>query len=500
MEHGKYLKMNSELIFKHIKNNILRYTVTFSAIVHVIGYIVCTSCGTEPDLTKEKIIKVKTIMPLPDKPAQKIIPEQEKNFKREQPKKIRRPEPLMARMRERTPMAKIAKAVAPSPVVKKTPATVNRLNKTYKSMKIMQQTLSTISPSANLKKYSQINISHVSPIKPRTMKTERSTVKSLSKITHRQISKSLLAVNHLKTQSSARLVAFKSDLSPSHPASHTRKMQQLNRKFTFGPTVITGFAPMVVSKQEMNIEARSPENFDTQVHRSTERATPITGFTSAPPQPASHARKTQHLSREFTPGPTEIAGIAPIVASKQEINIEARSPENFDTQVHRSTERATPITEFTSASPSGPVNLMQMSSIPAGFNEIFSNGEDRANDNTISKTLNSSGEKENVNAVHLGRIKLAFSSQVRTKIAQTKYYPPTARRRGYEGEPVVTFILGNTGDLLEVSIENPSRHKLLNEAALDAVKSASPYPPIPELLKVKTLRFNLPISFILEGP
>lgn len=432
MEHGNYLKMNSELIFKHIKNNILSYTITFSAIVHVIGIIFFPSWGSEPDLTKEKIIKIKTILPLPDKPAQKIFPEQEKNFEREQSKKIRQPEPIMPRLRNITPMAKIAKVVAPSPVVKRVHASVNRLNKTYKPMKMMQQTLSTISPSAKFRKSTEINISHSSPIKSRAEETESAIVKSLSRVTHRQISKSLIAVNNLNTQKPTRRVAFKSDLSSSQPTSHARKIQRLERKFSPGPTELTGGAPMVASKQEMNIKARFPESIDSQIHRSTERATPVSGFASA--------------------------------------------------------------------SPSGPVHLMQMASIPAEFNEIFLNGDDRANDNTIARAFKPSDEKEKIYAEHLGRIKLAFSSQVRTKIAQTKYYPPTARRRGFEGEPVVTFILGNTGDLLEVSIENPSRHKLLNEAALDAVKSASPYPPIPELLKVKTLRFNLPISFILEGP
>jgi len=151
--------MNSELIFKHIKSNILRYTITFSAIVHVIGIIIFPSWGREPDLAKEILIKIKTIMPLPDKPAQKIIPEQEKNFKREQSKKIRRPATIMPRLRKKTPMAKFAKVVALSPAVKRFPVSVNRLNKIYKPVKTMQQTRSTISPSAKFIKFTEINIS-----------------------------------------------------------------------------------------------------------------------------------------------------------------------------------------------------------------------------------------------------------------------------------------------------------------------------------------------------
>jgi len=98
----------------------------------------------------------------------------------------------------------------------------------------------------------------------------------------------------------------------------------------------------------------------------------------------------------------------------------------------------------------------------------------------------------------LKKIKTRFSSQVWNRIAQSKYYPRIARKRGFEGQPVVAFTLGNEGDLLELSIVNPSPFKILDEAALDAVKSASPYPPIPKLLKTDSMRFNLPISFMLE--
>ena len=135
-----------------------------------------------------------------------------------------------------------------------------------------------------------------------------------------------------------------------------------------------------------------------------------------------------------------------------------------------------------------------------GFLEETIEGNEQSHDSTPSMTSDSSEGTKGISADRMGKIKMAFSSQVRTKIAQTKYYPRSARRRGLEGEPVVDFTLGNAGNLLQVSINNPSPHKLLDEAALDAVKSATPYPPIPELLKMETIRFKLPISFILEGP
>lgn len=97
-------------------------------------------------------------------------------------------------------------------------------------------------------------------------------------------------------------------------------------------------------------------------------------------------------------------------------------------------------------------------------------------------------------------IRKDFSSSVRGRIAQAKYYPSLARKRGWEGEPVIEFKLGRNGDLLSSTIALTSPHKVLNEAALDAIKNAVPYPKIPETLKVDSIRFKLPISFILDEP
>ena len=143
---------------------------------------------------------------------------------------------------------------------------------------------------------------------------------------------------------------------------------------------------------------------------------------------------------------------------------------------------------------------MEMASIPARFEEETIIGNSETHDNKPSGEKNSAVGANGNSGENFGQIKKEFSSQVWTKIAQSKFYPRLARKRGFEGEPVVAFTLGNTGDLLEASINSPSPYKMLDKAALDAVKSASPYPPIPEVLKMKTIRFKLPISFILEAP
>ncbi len=97
-------------------------------------------------------------------------------------------------------------------------------------------------------------------------------------------------------------------------------------------------------------------------------------------------------------------------------------------------------------------------------------------------------------------IRKGFLQVVWSKIFEEKYYPQSARDRGYEGMPVVAFTLGRDGALKDYSIVKSSSHKMLDRAALEAVKAASPFPPIPATLKQNSIRLNLPISFILEEP
>jgi len=83
-------------------------------------------------------------------------------------------------------------------------------------------------------------------------------------------------------------------------------------------------------------------------------------------------------------------------------------------------------------------------------------------------------------------------------VAKAKYYPRMARKRGFEGKPIVAFTLGKKGDLIDLKIIEASIYDLLNEAALETIRRGIPYPPIPEPLGKNSISFNLPISYILE--
>ena len=99
----------------------------------------------------------------------------------------------------------------------------------------------------------------------------------------------------------------------------------------------------------------------------------------------------------------------------------------------------------------------------------------------------------------LGSLRKGFISQVRSNITKPKYYTRTARKRGLEGKPIVAFVLGDKGELINLSLAQPSDHKVLNDAALETIRRGAPYPPIPVQLKEKLINFKLPVSYILGG-
>jgi periplasmic protein TonB len=66
-----------------------------------------------------------------------------------------------------------------------------------------------------------------------------------------------------------------------------------------------------------------------------------------------------------------------------------------------------------------------------------------------------------------------FAQDVRTRIERKKIYPDTARDLGMTGEVEVLYELDRNGNLLRAEITTSSGYKLLDQAALKAVKSAT---------------------------
>ena len=90
-----------------------------------------------------------------------------------------------------------------------------------------------------------------------------------------------------------------------------------------------------------------------------------------------------------------------------------------------------------------------------------------------------------------------YLTSFRQRIQELVVYPLSARRRGLAGKVEVEVVLEPSGQVRAVTVVASSSHAMLDDAALDAVRSLPPV-PLPENLPRRPLRVRLPIVFDLR--
>ena len=90
-----------------------------------------------------------------------------------------------------------------------------------------------------------------------------------------------------------------------------------------------------------------------------------------------------------------------------------------------------------------------------------------------------------------------YLAHVRRRIQESLQYPLAARRRGLKGTVHLEILIKPNGAISAVSVTSSSSHRLLDEAALEAVRSLAPQ-PFPAGLMPRPLRVRLPVVFDLQ--
>ena len=80
----------------------------------------------------------------------------------------------------------------------------------------------------------------------------------------------------------------------------------------------------------------------------------------------------------------------------------------------------------------------------------------------------------------------SYLEHIKNKIQNVWVYPEEAAQTGQQGRLLVLFSIDKNGDLVRLKLIRSSGYPLLDQAALQAVKDASPFPPLPK-------RFNLDV-------
>lgn len=90
-----------------------------------------------------------------------------------------------------------------------------------------------------------------------------------------------------------------------------------------------------------------------------------------------------------------------------------------------------------------------------------------------------------------------YFEMLHLRIHSFKKYPEAARSNHIEGRVNVQFVLSSDGTLKEIKIMKSSRNKKLDEAAIDAIKNASPFPRPPGSIFKTPVTLRIDILFEL---
>ena len=87
-----------------------------------------------------------------------------------------------------------------------------------------------------------------------------------------------------------------------------------------------------------------------------------------------------------------------------------------------------------------------------------------------------------------------YLTALRQRIQESVRYPASARRRGLMGTVNVEILILVNGAISEVKLLESSSHHVLDDAALDTIRSL-PRMPLPGDLPSRPLRVRVPVVF-----
>jgi protein TonB len=90
-----------------------------------------------------------------------------------------------------------------------------------------------------------------------------------------------------------------------------------------------------------------------------------------------------------------------------------------------------------------------------------------------------------------------YRSKLLDSIMAAKRYPLRARRKGIEGETMVTFSVLKGGQIVDIGILEHSGHRILDKAALETLERIGRLDPIPFEFAKDRWDFKIPIRFQL---
>ncbi len=87
----------------------------------------------------------------------------------------------------------------------------------------------------------------------------------------------------------------------------------------------------------------------------------------------------------------------------------------------------------------------------------------------------------------------SYMKHIKDKVENVWIYPQDARENGMQGRLLVYFSISKNGSLYRLSLVRSSGSKILDDAAMQAIRDASPFPKLPDRLHLD--RLNIYAAF-----
>ncbi|MFO7785134.1 MAG: energy transducer TonB [Thermodesulfobacteriota bacterium] len=92
-----------------------------------------------------------------------------------------------------------------------------------------------------------------------------------------------------------------------------------------------------------------------------------------------------------------------------------------------------------------------------------------------------------------------YAGTIKNRLLEHWSYPSEAREMLIEGRLLVMFTLARDGAMQSIQILDSSGRELLDQEACRAVRSASPFPPFPEQIRVQRLNIRAVFDYRLTS-
>lgn len=92
----------------------------------------------------------------------------------------------------------------------------------------------------------------------------------------------------------------------------------------------------------------------------------------------------------------------------------------------------------------------------------------------------------------------AYVADILVRLQRALVYPAKARPGRLQGHLVIQFAVTRAGEVVDLAVVQSSGKAMFDQAALDMVRRAAPFPPLPADYEGNTMPFTTPVRFIVR--